>query len=848
MGIIAVTLIFARAMRMNRSIGQICLLATLSSALGLSPVQAQSISADGTLNTVVSRSGNAFSITNGTAAGRNLFHSFQEFSIPTGGSATFNLVNTPGVSTIFSRVTGTNGSNIDGLVRTIGSSNPVNLFLMNPNGIIFGPNARLNLTGSLIGTTASTIHFQDGVTFNTATPAPLLTIALPIGLQFNTAPAPIQVNGTGHRFTTTSVLAPTTRPNALPPGLIVNPAQTIALVGGAIDLNGGSLSAFGGRIALEAVQPTPDQTSTRVALTSDALGFQVGAWTGTSGDIRLDQKAAIDVSGLQGSSAGQVQLQGRNLAVLGGSTILSQNTGSRSANTISLKASETLNISGIAADRNFVSQIQSETLGLGAGATIEIQSQKGEFLSGGLVRSATFGNALGGNITIALQEALNVSGVAVRYPINRSGVLSATLGNAKAGNINVVAPRLEISKEGNISATTIGRGNGGSITVDAKDITVTDTNPANAVNTVLATSTVRSGKGGDLTINTERLSVLKGAAVGASTLGAGNAGKVVINASDFVTIKGSVPVFYGGIQGSNINSSGTKADPVTAALLGAPPLPTGNANSVTINTRQLNVSEAFVRVRNGGSGDGGTLTVNADRVVLDNKGFLGTTTISGNGGDININAKEFLLLRRGGSINTTAGGAGNGGDIRIDAGSIVGLANENSDIIANASKGRGGNIQIVTQSVFGLKYRTALTSQSDITASSEFGINGTVQVNNIGVNPSVGLVALPSDIADSSQRISSGCAAAKGSSFVQTGRGGIPKDPERRSTLIRLWNDSRVASSSPQPIAQVPADVNTNRSPLMEATTIARNSQSGELELVAGQVARSIDSATCGLR
>ena len=214
------------------------------SVVGLSvllsnPAMAQVVSPDSTLNTTVSRSSNTFTITNGTAAGTNLFHSFREFSIPTNGSAVFNLVNTPNVSTIFSRVTGTTVSNIDGLIRSINNTNPVSLFLMNPNGIIFGPNARLNISGSFVGTTAERIQFQNGREFNTTDPTPLLTIALPIGLQFGSTSAPIQVNGAGHLFTSTSILSPTTRPNALPLGLGVNPGKTIALVGGNIDLNGG---------------------------------------------------------------------------------------------------------------------------------------------------------------------------------------------------------------------------------------------------------------------------------------------------------------------------------------------------------------------------------------------------------------------------------------------------------------------------------------------------------------------------------------------------------------------------------------------------------------------------------
>ncbi|MFL9456731.1 filamentous hemagglutinin N-terminal domain-containing protein [Tolypothrix bouteillei VB521301_2] len=121
------------------------------------------VSSDGTLNTSVSQNGDRFIITNGTATGSNLFHSFRQFSVPTGGSATFDLANTPNISTIFSRVTSGSISQIDGLIETINSNHPVSLFLINPSGIIFGANAKLNIGGSFIGTTASSIKFADGV-------------------------------------------------------------------------------------------------------------------------------------------------------------------------------------------------------------------------------------------------------------------------------------------------------------------------------------------------------------------------------------------------------------------------------------------------------------------------------------------------------------------------------------------------------------------------------------------------------------------------------------------------------------------------------------------------------------
>jgi filamentous hemagglutinin family protein len=148
------------------------------------------VTSDGTTNTIVNSNGNNFNILNGLEKGNNLFHSFSNFSVPTGGSATFDLINTPNITTIFSRVTGGNVSNIDGLISTLNSNNPVSLFLMNPAGIVFGKDAALNISGSFVGTTANSIKFSDGTEFsavNSAIP-PLLTMSVPIGLQMGSNP------------------------------------------------------------------------------------------------------------------------------------------------------------------------------------------------------------------------------------------------------------------------------------------------------------------------------------------------------------------------------------------------------------------------------------------------------------------------------------------------------------------------------------------------------------------------------------------------------------------------------------------------------------------------------------
>uniref|UniRef100_A0ACD5H476 Filamentous hemagglutinin N-terminal domain-containing protein n=1 Tax=Desertifilum tharense IPPAS B-1220 TaxID=1781255 RepID=A0ACD5H476_9CYAN len=81
--------------------------------------------------------------------------------------STFDLVNTPNISTIFSRVTGGSLSQIDGLIETRNSNQPVSLFLLNPNGILFSYNARVNLSGSFVATTAESVIFADGMKWQT---------------------------------------------------------------------------------------------------------------------------------------------------------------------------------------------------------------------------------------------------------------------------------------------------------------------------------------------------------------------------------------------------------------------------------------------------------------------------------------------------------------------------------------------------------------------------------------------------------------------------------------------------------------------------------------------------------
>jgi large exoprotein involved in heme utilization and adhesion len=209
-----------------------------------------------------------------------------------------------------------------------------------------------------------------------------------------------------------------------------------------------------------------------------------------------------------------------------------------------------------------------------------------------------------------------------------------------------------------------------------------------------------------------------------------------------------------------------------------------------------------ITVDSAGRGRGGNIQLTANRLDLD-RATIFAETASTQGGNIQIQARDLLLLRRNSFISTTAGTAqagGDGGNITINAGFIVGVLSENSDIRANAFTGNGGRVNITAQGIYGLKFQPKDTPTSDITASSQFGISGTVTLNTLNLDPNRGLVQLSADLVDPANQISQGCAATGRQSsnrFVVTGRGGLSPDPTEALNQTAVWREPGSGGQKP---------------------------------------------------
>ena len=794
--------------------------------LSACPGFSQQLSNDSTAGTIVTPEGSdqRFRIEGGSLKNNSLFHSFETFS-PEDWSAVFDLSNATysDVDFVIGRVTGKQGSYINGGLEILGGNAP-NLLLINPSGIAFGPKASLQIEGSFIASTAESAWFDQYV-FSAVEPEAvptLLSVSVPTGLQLGGRSRPIELSGKGHQVLTTHpIFAPYSRLD-VPSGLVVEAGETLALIGSNIESSGAVLTAPSGRIELGGI------TDGRVEIDLRERGLELGYSTVDSyGDVALSARSLADVSG---DRAGSIQIQGKAIRLDSGAALWSQNRGTLTAGDIAITADDSVTIDNDLADIRLLSGISAETVFTGDSGNVVVQTPKLTVQSGTILGSRTFSPGNSGDVLITAND-VNVRGYAAAATNIFSRVGSTSYGSGQVGDIQISTQRLRIQDGGYVGSATFLDGRGGDVTIDANDIIVDGASPTGAQSLLVSLTIGGKGDAGNIAINTDRLSVTNSGFLVTSSYSDGNAGNITIDATEQVTVSGGIS----NLPVSAISSGVRLAPPIYQQLTGASQTPTGAAGDLSLSVPHLRVDQGgTVNVANLGTGDAGTLLIRSDTVDVSNGSSISALTTSGAKGNITLQA-DVLNLRRGALLQATSLGEEDGGNISLDTRFLIGL--ENSDVVANAVMGNGGNIAIATQGIFGLAFRDRLTPENDITASSESGLEGTVEIANNGLAENTGITVLPIHFSDADNQVAAQCASSGQNQFVASGRGGLQNNPGRRLFSNRLWQDVRHRPTQPDgslsPYVRLEAQQPKSRTDEIAEATGWRRSETGQIELSA---------------
>ncbi|NJM97391.1 MAG: filamentous hemagglutinin N-terminal domain-containing protein [Phormidesmis sp. RL_2_1] len=776
--------------------------------------------------------------------GPNVFHSFEAFNVASGATVTFN--NAPNVTNIFSRITNISALNASTISGTLGVNGPANLFLLNPNGIVFSNSAALNIQGSFLASTADSLLFDNGQQFSAldlnAIPS-LLTVSAPTGLQFGSAPSPITVQGSGH-----SLIYSSRSISRRPPtnSLQVLAGENLALLGGALNLQGGNLLAPGGHVELGSIG-----SNGQVSFDGNNPIWQFGyEQVSNFQDILIAQEASIDVSH---TDAGSIQLQGKQINIRDGSALLSQVTGTGSGE-INLNASEKLQMIGANVRRRtdgtptMPTSVYVEIAPTGTGngnSLLTVNAPQIELTGGAQIGLTMAGAGLAGNVKVQSQ-GITADGISNAGPSSIFTTVAPrhnTSPNAMGGNLTITTQQFNILNGSQIAANTFGPGSGGDLTVNADTLTVTgfgttaggtvpsrletssQTAPSDSLGppgvTLLIPSGQGSGKSGSAIVNARRIVVADGGQITTGTNSNNAAGNLTINASESITLSGQTADGRSGLLSGARVGSGTGGDiTVNTAQLSV-------LNGATINTS--NFPSSPNSTRNPGTGAAGNINLTAQTISVKDDSVITADTVAGDRANITITT-EGLVLRRSGRITTNATGPATGGNINISTESLIAL--ENSDITANAADNFGGRVVVNARTILGTAFRDQLTSESDITATSALGpaFSGTVELHTPAIDPTNGLSELPEGLAATDQIVAA-CEQLNSNTFVSTGRGGLPENASQPVTGQSIWNDFRALDNNTLDSTEGSAEGNTKSSQFTKEAISETEATSGEFSL-----------------
>jgi len=674
---------------------------------------------DGTLGNRVILTGDTLSITPelGQRAGNNLFHSFQEFNLNSHQTATFS--GDAGIHSIIARVTGVTSSLIDGTIRsTIPNAD---LYFVNPNGVLFGQHAHLDISGSFFATTADSLHFQDGAEFSARlSQTSQLSVAPVESFGFlSPLPAPIRVQDAQ---------------------LAVPEGHTLSLIGGDLYFNGrpdvGARDTPVRAYNLPVdVLTFPDYTTVIKAAAGMVQLISVSAPGKINplipnrlleqGNIRLTQ-SRITTAGARG---GDIQIRS-GLLHLHDAQIDSQTLGDLHGGDITIQAKDLI----LQGNQDF-SAIAMNTQGSGLGGNLYLNAENLHIFGGGLIINGTYGVGDSGNTEITLGNRLIVEGKYLKQFLIPSGIISAaytvkdTAGNG--GNITVTAKDIRLSGGGEIVVTTYGSGRSGNIKVTTDNFLAhgvekfpNESDPGNPWS--LQSGIVSNSLAGSDFL--QSFNVPKGGI-------AGNAGNIDILAVN-INLENEGLIISDGHQG-NAGKIDIRAHSLTLTGLGVisgSSLAEGRSGLINITVNgELSISNEvrYNKVAGGiytnsegnteYSGNGGNVIIHAGKMTISGHSIISSTAKNSNGGDIEITSPSLLYVDRAEITTSTSGNKSNGGNIVVENSRIVVL--NGAKLTTQATEGKGGNIRVAAE-------RLIRSPDSKISVSSLSGSDGNISISS----------------------------------------------------------------------------------------------------------------------
>ncbi|MCK5877754.1 MAG: filamentous hemagglutinin N-terminal domain-containing protein, partial [Candidatus Marithrix sp.] len=512
---------------------------------------------DGTLGQNINLSGPDFQITPdlGQQHGSNLFHSFQDFNLNSLESATFSGPNS--INNILSRVTGGNPSNIDGLIR---SSIPnADMYFLNPYGIMFGPNARLDVQGSFHASTADYLKLGENGSFDARYPSDsLLTVA------------PVKAFG----FLTDSPASITTQDS----NLSLSKGKTLSLIGGDLDLIGSTspvidknapnyqmiITSANSEISTSSGYINLASVASKGEIVSNKSGLNLGDAKG--GQIMIN-KTFVSVNGQEN---GRISIHGKNLIITNGSQIQAKKLPGNNQLNNGQEISVDINVDTLLFNNRSV--ISSDSLSTGNSGDIVIKAGNMSSHNDSDITNRAVSSGDSGNIILTVDNIL----------LEDSGIATITNNSGNSGNIYIRA-----NETIKITGTFSDGWNGGLVSVSA----VTGENGF-------------TGIGGDIILEAKKLIVTNGGKISSSTVvrkegQSQQAGNVDIHVSDSIELSGINP------YGENSNGLGSG---ITASSIG---INAGNAGTISLTANELSITDgADIIVSTSGKGKGGHINLN----------------------------------------------------------------------------------------------------------------------------------------------------------------------------------------------------------------------------------------------